>query len=198
MGLLVGFETLSKAKLKAVRKGFNSPDTYLDVIHKIHDFGIGLSGAFLFGLDGDDEGVFDRTYEFVQKARLESPYFSILTPYPGTRLYRKLAGEGGSPTTTGRTTTPTMWSTSGGHDRPAALRRVLPAPERGAHRSRHRPALLGNDGPGELLAADELRLPALDQEADRPGAGVSPGRPGLSGRPSGSLTPKDRAMRGRS
>ena len=94
MGLLVGFETLSKAKLKAVRKGFNSPDTYLDVIHKIHDFGIGVSGAFLFGLDGDDEGVFDRTYEFVQKARLESPYFSILTPYPGTRLYRKLAGEG--------------------------------------------------------------------------------------------------------
>jgi radical SAM superfamily enzyme YgiQ (UPF0313 family) len=94
MGLLVGFETLSKEKLKAVRKGFNCPDTYLEAIRKIHDYGIGVSGAFVFGLDGDDEGVFDRTYEFVQKAKLESPYFSILTPYPGTRLYRKLAAEG--------------------------------------------------------------------------------------------------------
>jgi radical SAM superfamily enzyme YgiQ (UPF0313 family) len=94
MGLLIGFETLSKEKLKAVGKGFNSPENYLDVIHKIHEYGIGVSGAFVFGLDGDDVGVFDRTYEFVQKAKLESPYFSILTPYPGTRLYQKLAREG--------------------------------------------------------------------------------------------------------
>jgi radical SAM superfamily enzyme YgiQ (UPF0313 family) len=94
VGLLIGFETLSKEKLRAVGKGFNSPENYPDVIKKIHDYGIGVSGAFVFGLDGDDEGVFDRTYEFVQNARLESPYFSILTPYPGTRLYQKLAREG--------------------------------------------------------------------------------------------------------
>jgi radical SAM superfamily enzyme YgiQ (UPF0313 family) len=94
MGLLIGFETLSAEKLQAMRKGFNSPDRYLDAIRKIHDHGIGVSGAFVFGLDGDDEGVFDRTYEFVQKAKLESPYFSILTPYPGTRLYRRLEAEG--------------------------------------------------------------------------------------------------------
>lgn len=94
MGLLIGFETLSKERLKAVRKGFNSPEGYMDAIHKIHEYGIGVSGAFVFGLDGDDPGVFDRTYEFVQQAKLESPYFSILTPYPGTRLHRKLLGEG--------------------------------------------------------------------------------------------------------
>jgi len=94
MGLLIGFETLSRERLKAVRKGFNRPDDYLDAIRKIHDYGVGISGAFVFGLDGDDDGVFDRTYEFVQKAKLESPYFSILTPYPGTRLYRKLADAG--------------------------------------------------------------------------------------------------------
>ena len=94
MGLLIGFETLSKEKLLAVRKGFNSPEGYMDAIHKLHDYGIGVSGAFVFGLDGDDPGVFDRTYEFVQQAKLESPYFSILTPYPGTRLHGKLVGEG--------------------------------------------------------------------------------------------------------
>ena len=94
LGLLIGFETLSREKLRAVRKGFNRPEDYRDVIRRIHDYGIGVSGAFVFGLDDDDEGVFDRTYEFVQQAKLESPYFSILTPYPGTRLYQKLADEG--------------------------------------------------------------------------------------------------------
>jgi len=94
MGLLIGFETLSREKLKSVRKGFNRPDDYLDAIKKIHDYGIGVSGAFVFGLDGDDPGVFERTYEFVQKAKVEAPYFSILTPYPGTRLYRDLLAAG--------------------------------------------------------------------------------------------------------
>jgi radical SAM superfamily enzyme YgiQ (UPF0313 family) len=94
MGLLIGFETLSPAKLTSVSKGFNHPQQYLDSIRKIHDYGIGVSGAFVFGLDGDDEGVFDQTYEFVQKTKLESPYFSILTPYPGTRLHQQMAAEG--------------------------------------------------------------------------------------------------------
>lgn len=94
MGLLIGFETLSKEKLANVRKGFNRPENYLDVINKIHDHGLGVSGAFVFGLDGDDTGVFDRTYDFVQRAKLESPYFSILTPYPGTRMFSRLQGEG--------------------------------------------------------------------------------------------------------
>jgi radical SAM superfamily enzyme YgiQ (UPF0313 family) len=94
MGLLIGFETLSREKLAAVHKGFNRPERYLDAIRKIHDYGIGVSGAFVFGLDGDDEGVFERTYEFVQRAKLESPYFSILTPYPGTRLWQRLTTAG--------------------------------------------------------------------------------------------------------
>jgi radical SAM superfamily enzyme YgiQ (UPF0313 family) len=94
MGLLIGFETLSREKLAGVRKGFNDPREYMDVIRKVHDYGIGVSGAFVFGLDGDDLGVFDRTYDFVQKAKLESPYFSILTPYPGTRLFSSLDAQG--------------------------------------------------------------------------------------------------------
>jgi radical SAM superfamily enzyme YgiQ (UPF0313 family) len=94
MGLLIGFETLSKENLATVRKGFNRPQDYVDTIHKIHDYGIGVSGAFVLGLDGDDPGVFDRTYDFVQKAKLEHPYLSILTPYPGTRLHTRLSAEG--------------------------------------------------------------------------------------------------------
>jgi radical SAM superfamily enzyme YgiQ (UPF0313 family) len=44
-------------------------------------------------LDGDDEGVFDRTVDFVERAKIEVAYYSILTPYPGTRLHQRLTEE---------------------------------------------------------------------------------------------------------
>jgi radical SAM superfamily enzyme YgiQ (UPF0313 family) len=92
-GLFMGFETLSPAALKSIGKGVNKPDEYLDAVQKIHDQGIGIDGSFVFGFDTDDGGVFDRTVEFVLKAKLEVVYFSILTPYPGTRLHKRLVAE---------------------------------------------------------------------------------------------------------
>ena len=64
------------------------------MVRRIHDHGIGIDASFVFGLDGDDEGVFDRTLEFVARARIEIAYYSILTPYPGTRLHERLTQEG--------------------------------------------------------------------------------------------------------
>jgi radical SAM superfamily enzyme YgiQ (UPF0313 family) len=93
-GLFMGFETLSTETIKSIGKGVNKPGEYLDVARKIHDHGIGIDGSFVFGFDTDDAGVFDRTVEFVIKARLEVVYFSILTPYPGTRLHKRLTAEG--------------------------------------------------------------------------------------------------------
>jgi radical SAM superfamily enzyme YgiQ (UPF0313 family) len=93
-GLFMGFETLSDEAIKSIGKGVNHPGEYLDVARKIHDHGIGIDGSFVFGFDTDDAGVFDRTVEFVIKARLEVVYFSILTPYPGTRLHKRLTAEG--------------------------------------------------------------------------------------------------------
>src|SRR3990167_8098062 len=94
MGLIVGFESLSQGNLTNMGKTFNTPDNYIDVIKKLHDYGIGVTGAFVFGFDHDDESVFDRTIEFVIKAKLDVCYFSILTPYPGTRVYSQMLQEG--------------------------------------------------------------------------------------------------------
>lgn len=94
MGLLVGFETLSSDNLKNVGKEFNKPEDYIDVVKKLHDHGIGVNGAFVLGFDHDDEGVFDRSIEFVNKAKLDVCYFSILTPYPCTVLHTKMLEEG--------------------------------------------------------------------------------------------------------
>jgi len=93
MGLVVGFETLSTDNLVKMGKSFNKPQNYIDVIKKLHDYGIGVDGTFVLGFDHDDEGVFDRISEFVVKAKLDVSYFSILTPYPGTRLYPQMLNE---------------------------------------------------------------------------------------------------------
>jgi radical SAM superfamily enzyme YgiQ (UPF0313 family) len=94
VGLFMGFETFSTENLRAVGKRTNHPEEYLDVVRRIHDHGIGIDASFVFGLDADDEGVFDRAMEFVERARIEVCYYSILTPYPGTRLHQRLTQEG--------------------------------------------------------------------------------------------------------
>jgi radical SAM superfamily enzyme YgiQ (UPF0313 family) len=94
VGLFLGFESLSPDALATAGKRVNHPDRYLEVVQRIHDHGIGIDGSFVFGFDTDDAGVFDRTLDFVQKAKLEVAYFSILTPYPGTRLHRRLEADG--------------------------------------------------------------------------------------------------------
>jgi len=94
MGLLIGFESLSADNLDSMGKKFNKPEHYIDVVKKLHDYGIGVDGSFVFGFDHDDEGVFDRTAEFIVRAKLDVCYFSILTPYPGTSLYLKMQKEG--------------------------------------------------------------------------------------------------------
>lgn len=91
--LFIGFETLCDECLASVGKKFNRPKDYLEVVQKIHDHGIGIDGSFVFGFDEDTEAAFDRTLEFVMRAKLEIAYFSILTPYPGTRLHKRLAAE---------------------------------------------------------------------------------------------------------
>jgi radical SAM superfamily enzyme YgiQ (UPF0313 family) len=53
-----------------------------------------LQGCFVFGLDGDNADVFMKTAEFAVSAKIDLPRFAIVTPFPGTTLYRRLEGEG--------------------------------------------------------------------------------------------------------
>lgn len=94
IGLFIGFESLSKETLRSIGHKPNHPERYLETVQRIHDHGIGIDASFVFGFDSDDGGVFDRTVDFVQRAKVEVTYFSILTPYPGTRLFKRMATEG--------------------------------------------------------------------------------------------------------
>jgi radical SAM superfamily enzyme YgiQ (UPF0313 family) len=93
MGVLIGFETLSAETMRSIGRKSRLRMDYLDAIQRIHDHGIGIDGSFVFGFDTDDDGVFDRTLDFVTRAKIEVPYYSVLTPYPGTRLHDRLSRE---------------------------------------------------------------------------------------------------------
>jgi radical SAM superfamily enzyme YgiQ (UPF0313 family) len=89
--LFVGFETLNPANLREQRKYQNLNRDYSEAIARLHDLGVMINGSFVFGLDADDESVFERTVEWAITQGIETATFHILTPYPGTALHRRLA-----------------------------------------------------------------------------------------------------------
>jgi len=94
ISLFIGFESLNQENLDGVRKTFVDTDELIDLIKRIQDHGIGIQGSFIFGFDHDDKDVFKRTVDFVHETRMELPTFSVLTPFPGTPLRRRLEEEG--------------------------------------------------------------------------------------------------------
>lgn len=92
--LFIGFESIDESTLQHTGKRQNRPSQYKEVLDMLHDHGISTWGSFVFGFDTDDPEVFDRTVEFGIEMQLTMALFAILTPYPGTKLYRRLRAEG--------------------------------------------------------------------------------------------------------
>jgi radical SAM superfamily enzyme YgiQ (UPF0313 family) len=93
-GLLIGFESISKNTLRNTNKSFNDPDCYSELIQKLHKSGIIINGTFVFGNDDDNVNTFSAVRDFVLENKIGLPRFSILTPFPGTALYKRLETEG--------------------------------------------------------------------------------------------------------
>jgi len=91
--LFVGFETLNPANLLEQRKYQNLKRDYADAIRRLHDLGVMINGSFVFGMDGDEGSVFERTVEWAIEHGIETATFHILTPYPGTALYRRMVAQ---------------------------------------------------------------------------------------------------------
>ena len=92
--LFVGFETFDPANLRSQRKYQNMRRSYADAVARLHDLGVMINGSFVFGMDEDDESVFDRTVEWAVGHGIETATFHILTPYPGTALHQRIAAQG--------------------------------------------------------------------------------------------------------
>ena len=92
--LFVGIESIDAGALSEVDKAWAKPETYADRIQKIHDAGIGVYGAFMFGFDHDGPDVFEGTLAFCEENHVELGLFSALFPIEGSRLHARLEAEG--------------------------------------------------------------------------------------------------------
>jgi radical SAM superfamily enzyme YgiQ (UPF0313 family) len=97
--LFVGFETLSAANLLAQHKFQNLHRDYSAAVQRLRDMGVMINASFVFGMDDDDETVFEQTVEWAIEQGIETATFHILTPYPGTALHQRMAAEGRITTT---------------------------------------------------------------------------------------------------
>ncbi|CAN5602393.1 radical SAM protein [soil metagenome] len=93
-GVFIGFESLTDENLSEAKKKTPRTADYARRVKIFHDNGIQVNGSFVLGFDHDDASVFERTAEWIEANRLECATFHILTPYPGTPLFRQMDGEG--------------------------------------------------------------------------------------------------------
>jgi radical SAM superfamily enzyme YgiQ (UPF0313 family) len=93
-GVFIGFESLSDANLADARKRSPRAEDYASRVAVFHDNGVQVNGSFVLGFDHDGPDVFERTVAWIESARLECATFHVLTPYPGTPLFRQMEAEG--------------------------------------------------------------------------------------------------------
>ncbi len=92
--LIIGFESVTEASLAAMDKPVNFCLTYQEAVDRIHARGMTIIGNFIVGFDTDTRGVFKQTLDFIQKTGILYPFFSILTPMPGTNLFEEYKAAG--------------------------------------------------------------------------------------------------------
>ena len=93
-GLLIGFESILPGNVRGANKAFNRPERYALVVERLQAHGIAVYGCFVFGMDEDTPEVFEATARFAVETGIDLPRFAILTPFPGTPLFRRLEHEG--------------------------------------------------------------------------------------------------------
>lgn len=91
--LFVGFETLDADNLRDHDKYQNLNRDYSKAIKRLQSLGVMVNGSFVFGMDHDDDSVFDRTVDWAVSQGIETATFHILTPYPSTELHSRMEAE---------------------------------------------------------------------------------------------------------
>ena len=92
IGLFVGIESVTGPNSRLAKSGTMFPQA--ELMKRVRDAGIILETSIIFGFDDHDESIFEKTLRFVEECAPSVPTFHILTPYPGTALFRQFEQEG--------------------------------------------------------------------------------------------------------
>ncbi len=69
---------------------FDTSDYIRERIKRYHDYGIGVEGTILLGLDNHTEDYIKRLIDFLLEIELDLAEFTVLAPFPHTRAYAEL------------------------------------------------------------------------------------------------------------
>jgi radical SAM superfamily enzyme YgiQ (UPF0313 family) len=94
MYVFLGIETPSAEGLKESKKFQNLRKDNVQQIRVIQEAGLWVLGGFIVGFDSDDESIFERQREFIEKTAITWAMAGVLQAPPTTALYDRMKKEG--------------------------------------------------------------------------------------------------------
>lgn len=77
----IGLESVSQESLNSQGKGFNRVSLYERAVDNLHRYGIAIQAGTMFGLDGDDPGIFERTLKYYKEIGIDQRYRQHCRPH---------------------------------------------------------------------------------------------------------------------
>jgi len=92
--VFIGFESISQDSLVNLNKSHvNKVAEYRETIERVHSRGIAIFGSFILGSDDDRGTNLKEIVNFIMENNIAFSMSNILTPLPGTRLFKRLEKE---------------------------------------------------------------------------------------------------------
>jgi radical SAM superfamily enzyme YgiQ (UPF0313 family) len=85
--VIIGFEEINDIRLSAMNKA-NRADINTEAANLLNEMGITVVGDFIIAPDYDEQD-FMRLDAYLQTVRIDLPMITVMTPLPGTSLYRQ-------------------------------------------------------------------------------------------------------------
>lgn len=92
--VFVGIETPDDLSLAECSKSQNRNRDLVSSVKKLQYMGLQVMGGFIVGFDNDDETIFERMIEFIQKSGIVTAMVGLLQAPIGTQLYQRMLREG--------------------------------------------------------------------------------------------------------
>ncbi len=92
--VFVGIETPDEQGLTECNKYQNKGRDLVECVKRIQRAGLEVQGGFIVGFDSDTPSIFQRQIDFIQKSGIVTAMVGLLQAPYGTRLYKRLKGEG--------------------------------------------------------------------------------------------------------
>lgn len=92
--VFVGIETPSAEALQECHKIQNRGRDLVETVQVLQRAGLEVMGGFIVGFDSDQQDIFKRQFEFIQRSGVVTAMVGLLTALPQTKLWHRLSREG--------------------------------------------------------------------------------------------------------